>query len=137
LNNHERRQSNRDANGVGQCIADSSFPPGNKNLHDFEQHAQAWQSAPKAKEGWAAGESHRASEGDDAESKPVFELIPKIDFRQIVSWSEQPDGENDDAHDETGARYAAHQCHHSDAAVLLMQGATAMLSGDHSKSFFR
>jgi hypothetical protein len=38
----------------------------------------------------------------------VFELVPKSDFRQIVSWSEQQDGENDDAHDENGASYAAH-----------------------------
>jgi hypothetical protein len=37
---------------------------------------------------------------------------------------------------ENGGRYAAHQCHYSDAAILLMQGATAILSGDHYKSFF-
>ena len=27
---------NRDANGVGQGVADSSFPSGNKDLEDFE-----------------------------------------------------------------------------------------------------
>jgi hypothetical protein len=44
--------------------------------------------------GW---EIHRADEGVDAEGKPVFELVPKIDFRQIVSWGEQLDSENEDA----------------------------------------
>jgi hypothetical protein len=34
----------RDAHRVGQCVADSSFPSENKDLQDFEQDAQGWQS---------------------------------------------------------------------------------------------